>query len=125
MSIRERSIVRWLREKWAAMFPGEVYILGSLGVPVAGQGVTVLPTLIQLSSRAPNNIDQWRCRWSMLTAEPGITLDHPDSTYTVAHIAAGTPPGRRVLECVYTRVTDGAEFSKQYFITVIDASKYE
>jgi hypothetical protein len=125
MSIRERSIVRWLREKWSLMFPGQVYILNSLGVPVAGQGVTVLPTLIQLSSRAPNSSAEWRCRWSMLTAEPGITLDHPGSTYTVVHIAAGTPPGRRVLECVYTRVTDDAEFSKQYFITVIDASKYE
>jgi len=120
-----RSIVRWLREKWSQMFPGEVYILGTMGVPVAGQGVTVLPTLIQLNSRAPNNVDQWRCRWSMVTAEDGIALDHPDSTYVVVHLAAGLSPGRRVLECVYTRVTDGAEFSKQYFITVMDPSQYE
>ena len=122
---RISAITRWLREKWAAMFPGQVYILGVHGVPVAGQGVTVLPALIQLSSRAPNSSAEWRCRWSMVTAEDGITLDHPDSTYVVVHLAAGLSPGRRVLECVYTRVTDGAEFSKTYFITVIDESQYE
>ena len=122
-----RSIVRWLREKWAAMFPGEVYILGTMGVPVAGQGVTVLPTLIQLNSRAPNSSAEWRCRWLLLTNvnEHGITLDHPDSTYTVVHVAKGTPFGKYIVECVYTRVTDGAEFSKQYFITVMDPSQYE
>lgn len=114
-----RSITRWLRQKWSLMFPGQVYILNSLGVPSAGIAFAGLPASVTLNSRAPNSEAEWRCRWMLWAAEPGITLDHPDSTYTVVRVAAGTPPGRYVIECVYTRVSDDAEFSKQYVVTVL------
>lgn len=123
-----RSLARWLREKWSAMVPGRVYILGTLGVPTTGWGVltSALPASIQLSSRAPNFEDGWSCQWRLWTPEPGITLDHPDSTYTVLRVAAETPPGRYTLECAYTRTSDGAEFvSAPFLITVLDPTQYE
>lgn len=120
-----RSITRWLRQKWAAMFPGKVYILSPLGVPSARIAFASLPAAVTLNSRAPNSEAEWKTRWWSWTPDPGITLDHPDSTYTVVRVAAGTPPGRYTIECVYTRKSDGAEFSAQYIVTVIAPSQYE
>lgn len=121
-----RSLARWLREKWLAMVPGRPYILGTYGTPIDQWIVSSTPASITLNSRAPNFESGWACQWRLWTPEPLIALDHPDSTYTVVHVAAGTPPGRYTLECVYTRTSDGAEFvSAPLSIAVIDPTQYE
>lgn len=122
------NLISWLRRKWAAMFPGRVYILNQLGVPTSSVPffTNALPAAYRLTSRPPNLEDGWAVRWVLWSSDPGITLDHPESSYTIVRVAAGVPAGRYVIECVYTRKSDGAEFvSAPCSINVLTAAQYE
>ena len=122
------NLLTWLQRKWRAMLPGRVYILGATGTPISSWAAlnTRLPASHRLTSRPPNYENQWDVSWEWLEPRLGLTLDHPDSSYTVVRVAEGVPPGSYPLECVYTRRSDGAQFvSPPFTVNVIDPTQYE
>ena len=121
------NLLPWLQRKWRAMVPGRVYILSHMGTPVTTWVASRLPASYRLTSRPPNYEGGWSVRWWWLDLfPPGLTLDHPESAYTVVRVAEGVPPGQYRLECVYTRTSDGAEFrSEPFSVVVIDPTQHE
>ena len=121
------DLTTWFKQKWAAMFPGRVYILSG-GRPSNAWPVlnTRLPASHRLTSRPPNYEAGWDVSWEWLEPKQGLTLDHPNSGYTVVRVAEGVPPGSYPLECVYTRRSDGAQFvSSPFLVNVTDAALNE
>ena len=116
------NLLPWLQRKWRAMFPGRVYILGAMGTPVTTWVASKLPASYRLTSRPPNYEAGWSARWWWITPpDIGLTLDHPESAYTVVRVAEGVLPGMYRLECVYTRASDGAEFRSAPFTVAVAA----
>ena len=121
---RERSIMRWIRAKWASLLGSTtVVILNHLSVPSSALYVNSdrLPYTMRLQARPPFS-GEWTYRWQWVTAPiHGVTLAITDSSYTDLALDANAEVGALArLECVGT--CDGVEYrSAPYAVQVLPA----
>lgn len=102
---RERSITRWLREKWALLTGDRLYILNHLSVASTSLYATAvqLPYQTLLYARPPQSLaGPWEYEWRWITPPiRGVTFGPENSAYTQLTFASNAEVGKLArLECV-------------------------
>ena len=125
MSIRDRSIMRWIRQKWSEIRGDRLTILNALSVPSTGLFLTSerLPYSTTLYTRPPQVEGYFRYEWRWLTPPiRGVSVSPLTSAYTVLSVEANAEIGVLArLECV--GLCDGVEYrSDPYTVQVLPLS---